>query len=173
MIDHNHDIIDIENRIDPSYRPDGHTPASNKQDKDTNPKDVIGSDKLPLGLIPQTGLAHVALAFLEGALKYGRYNWRIAGVRASIYYDAFRRHTDKWWNGEDVDPTTRIKHLASSIACQLIILDAELCGMLNDDRPPRAPLSPEIDKLAEEVKYLKKLFADHHPHQYTIDDGPS
>ena len=69
--------------------------------KPTNPKDAIGVDKCPLHLIPTTVKPEVALALLEGALKYGQANWREVGVRASIYRSAVDRHLDKWWEGED------------------------------------------------------------------------
>lgn len=141
-----------------------------EETKPTNPKDIIGSGKLPIGLVPDTLLAEAAMAFLEGACKYGRYNWRIAGVRSSIYREAMQRHMIKWWNGEDRDPKTRVKHLASVIACAGILLDAELCGKLTDDRPPRAPLGKHIDDADEMVKHLKELFKDHNPKQYTIED---
>jgi hypothetical protein len=66
--------------------------------KPTNPKDAIGTEKLPMHLIPGSAKATMALAFLEGALKYGKYNWRVAGVRASIYLDAMERHLEKFKN---------------------------------------------------------------------------
>jgi hypothetical protein len=56
--------------------------------KDTNPKDAVGSDKLPLHLWPESATMYGCLGLLEGMSKYGRSNWRAAGVRASIYYDA-------------------------------------------------------------------------------------
>jgi hypothetical protein len=140
--------------------------------KPTNPKDIIGSGKLPLGLVPDTIDVQVALAFLEGGLKYGRYNWRIAGVRASIYREALDRHMKRWWNGQDRDPKTRVKHLASISACAGILLDAELCGKLEDDRPPSAPIWDLIDEQEEIIAHLKELFKDHNPKQYTIADSP-
>lgn len=137
--------------------------------KPSNPKDVIGSTKLPLSLVPDTIEVEVALAYLEGALKYGRYNWRVAGVRASIYNDALKRHQKKWWNGENADKGTRVKHLASLIACAGILLDAELCGKLEDDRPPPNPgLIEAIDAATDRVKHLKEMFKDHNPKQWTI-----
>jgi hypothetical protein len=139
--------------------------------KPTNPKDVIGSGKLPLELVPDTMAAYASLSFLEGASKYGRYNWRAAGVRASIYRAAHDRHMMKWWNGEDCDPKTGIPHLASALACIAIILDAGVCGKLTDDRPPRAPIGDLIDRLGDSVGPLKALFASHDPHQYTIADS--
>lgn len=143
------------------------------QGKQSNPKDAIGSMKLLMGLVPDSIKAHVALAFLEGALKYGRYNWRLAGVRASIYHDALDRHRAKWWNGEDADKKTRVRHLASIIACAGILLDAELCGKLEDDRPPsNAGIGEFIDGEANEIAaHLRELLKDHDPRQFTIADS--
>lgn len=139
--------------------------------KDTNPKDAVGTTKLDMGLIPDSALVELALAFTEGALKYGRYNWRIAGVRASIYNAAIHRHLAKWWSGEDHDATTRIKHLGSVMACCAILIDAEQVNLLTDDRPPRNEcLSRQIDAAETHVRFLRDLFRDFNPHQYTISD---
>lgn len=150
---------------------DGHTPKDNTADKDTNPKDVIGSNKLPLSIVPSTLVVFASLGFLEGALKYGRFNWRIAGVRSSIYLDALKRHIAAYENGEDNDPNTGVPHLSNAHACIGIIQDAKVCGKLTDDRAPRAPVGELIRSLEAEVVRLKTLFKEHHPHQYTIDDG--
>lgn len=139
--------------------------------KDTNPKDAIGSLKLPLHLVPDSLKAYAALAFLEGATKYGASNWRVAGVRASIYKSALERHLAKWWNGEWADPKTGVPHLASVLACAGIILDAGLVGKLTDDRPPVADLSGMIDGMEPQVKHLIDMHADKHPHHHTIYDG--
>lgn len=139
--------------------------------KPTNPKDAIGTEKLPMHLIPGSAKATMALAFLEGALKYGKYNWRVAGVRASIYLDAMERHLEKFKNGENCDPVTGVPHLGSIMACAAIIIDAGLCEKLNDDRPPTAPVSGQIDSLATCVRHLQEVFAEHDPHQYTIEDS--
>ncbi len=139
--------------------------------KKTNPKDAIGVSKVPMHLIPGSAKAYLAIAFLEGALKYGKYNWRIAGVRTSIYLDAIERHYEKFKNGEDEDQVTKVPHLASIMACCAIILDANLVGKLNDDRPPRAPVSQLLDDLGDEIKHLQELFKDNSPHQYTLEDG--
>lgn len=134
--------------------------------KPTNPKDRVGSKKLPLDLVPSTIKTYAALAFLEGALKYGAYNWRKSGVRASIYKAALERHLDKWWNGEWADPKTDVPHLASVIACAGIILDSHFASKLTDDRPPIIPLGVHIDNCDETVKHLQELFKDHKPVQY-------
>lgn len=138
--------------------------------KPTNPKDAIGSGKLPLNLVPDTVGIYAAMAFAEGASKYGAYNWRAAGVRTSIYVAALRRHLDKFWNGEWADPKTQVPHLASVIACTGIIVDAKLVGKLNDDRPPAAPIGELIEDCEATVRHVARMFADKQPHHWTIDD---
>lgn len=139
--------------------------------KDTNPKDAIGNGKLDMGLVPDTAVAYLAVALTEGALKYGRYNWRVAGVRASIYHAALRRHLAAWWNGEDCDPHTTVPHLASCMACLAILVDANRLDKLTDDRPPRAEAGATVRILAGIVRHLQEEFAEHAPHQYTISDS--
>lgn len=138
--------------------------------KPTNPKDAIGSTKLPLDLVPDTISLYAATAFAEGASKYGSYNWRVAGVRASIYRAALQRHLSKWWNGEDWDPSTEVHHLASVIACAGIILDADACGKLTDDRPPAVEVGSLIADLEDVVKWVYEMHKDRRPHHYTEAD---
>lgn len=88
-----------------------------------NPKDIIGSDKLPLHLWPTTATALGSIALLEGALKYGRTNWRPIGVKASVYYAALNRHMNAWWEGEDNAPDSQIDHLGHAIACLAILIE--------------------------------------------------
>jgi Domain of unknown function (DUF5664) len=139
--------------------------------KPTNPKDAIGSKRLAMHLVPDCIPAYAAIAFTEGALKYGKYNWRVAGVRVSIYLDAARRHLAAYQNGEWADAKTRVPHLASVIACVGIILDAGISGKLTDDRPPAQEIKPLLDgQLMEITAHLQKLFEGHTPHQHTIMD---
>lgn len=141
------------------------------QRKSSNPKDALAVAKLPLHLVPDTIEAYAALAFAEGASKYGAYNWRVAGVLASVYHSALKRHLASWHNGEEVDPVTGVPHLASVIACAGILLDARLCGKLVDDRPPVAALGERIRAAESEVAKVLRLFADRNPHHYTIADS--
>lgn len=137
------------------------------EQKPTNPKDAVGSSKLPLDLVPDTLHLYAATSFAEGASKYGSYNWRVAGVRASIYKAALERHLKKWWNGEDADQATGVHHLASVIACAAILLDAKVVGKLTDDRPPKADLATLITGLEATVKHLYKLHAELTPTHHT------
>ena len=138
--------------------------------KDTNPKDAIGSTKVSLHLIPSPALVAMSLAFAEGAMKYGKFNWRVSGVRASVYIDALGRHLAKWADGEDCDPVTRVPHLASAMACLAIVIDADVCGKLTDDRPPRNHTALYVEACDSIFQHLKELYKDRTPHQHTITD---
>lgn len=151
--------------------PEGTASGAITDHKPTNPKDSIGSNKLPLHLVPPSAKAYCALGLLEGACKYGRANWRNAGVRASIYYDAAARHLDAWFEGQTNDPKTGIPHLANAIACLAILIDATEARMLIDDRNIEGGYGETRDWVNEEVPRIKALFADHNPHHFTIGDN--
>lgn len=141
--------------------------------KDTNPKEAFGDAKVPLGLVPESAIIEMAMGMLEGTLKYGGHNYRVKGVKASTYNDAMERHRMKWWNGQDRDPITKVRELASIMCCCAILIDAEICGVLTDNRPPRAPVGAQLDENMKLVAHLKDLFKDHNPIQYTqawVDD---
>jgi len=138
--------------------------------KNTNPKDLIGSDKLPLHLFPESAVIYGALALLDGALKYGRANWRAAGVRASIYYDALTRHLTKWFEGEDIDPDSGLPHLAHAIACIAILIDAKTANKLKDDRMYPGNYTTLVKEMTAHVKRLKEIHKDKNPKHWTIAD---
>jgi hypothetical protein len=125
--------------------------------KDTNPKDAIGSTKPPMSTVPCTVLAELGVAMLEGT-KYGRHNYRVAGVRSSVYYDAALRHLFAWWEGEDLDPDSGLSHVTKAIASLAVLRDAQINGMVQfDDRPP-APRDGWLAKVREQtLATLKKL----------------
>lgn len=141
--------------------------------KPSNPKDAIVGDKVPLHLVPAAFKALTAIGLAEGRFKYGAWNWRKAGVRASVYLDAHMRHIDDWINGEDHDPETGVHNLANAAACLAIIVDAIYSGQLNDDRPPR---QPELGQLLDQkapgiIAKLRGLFGSRTPKHYTIADS--
>jgi hypothetical protein len=138
--------------------------------KSTNPKDIVGSDKMPMHLFPNTAIIYGTLGLLEGMLKYGRTNWRFAGVRASIYYDALMRHMQAWFEGEENAPDSGLPHLAHALACIAIIIDAKEAGLLKDDRLYPAEYRKTIDTMTEHVKRLKEKYKDKNPKHYTIED---
>lgn len=150
-----------------------------------NPKDAIGGGKLPMHLVPTAVVRYAALGFAEGALKYGKYNWRVAGVRMSIYLDALHRHLAKlqdgeWCDGDSLGPDpvtgepqgTQVPHLASIICCAGIILDAWEVDKLTDDRPPvNVNTSIDMDSRQAHIAHLKKMFESYTPHQHVITDA--
>lgn len=159
--------------MSPAERREAANGADTGPTKPSNPKDVIGSRKIDLGLVPDTAVLCMAAALTEGALKYGRFNWRIAGVRSSIYHAAAKRHLAKYWNGQDLEPATTVHHLDSAMACLAIMRDAMLYGKMIDDRPPcpnENAMAEFIDGQEKTVAWLKDLFKEHTPHQFTIAD---
>lgn len=115
-------------------------PRSNKKEasslKDTNPKDAVGVKKVGISVLSWPVLFELALAVFEGARKYGKFNWRNVGVRASVYTDACCRHLAAWQEGENIDPESGISHLVKAQACLHILRDAQIRNMMTDDRPP-------------------------------------
>lgn len=107
--------------------------------KETNPKAAFGAAKPGLSVIPSTALYALAAAHMDGAYKYGAHNWRVSGVDARTYYDAAMRHLTAFWEGEDLAPDSGVPHLAHVMACCAIILDAETCSRLKDNRPVEPP----------------------------------
>lgn len=99
----------------------------------------------------------VGLGMMEGAMKYGRHNYRSAAVRTSVYYDATREHLGAWWEGEDIDPDSGLPHVIKAICSLYVLADAIISGRIVDDRPPRtvnvsefvARYKPHADKLFE------------------------
>lgn len=124
--------------------------------KDTNPKDAIGIAKVPFSTVPAQVVAEVGLAMMEGGLKYGRHNFRDAGVRASVYYDACFRHLAAWWEGQDLDPDSGLPHVVKAIACLAVLRDSEIQGNWIDDRPPKTPGDWVKDLNAKAAALLEK-----------------
>jgi hypothetical protein len=104
-----------------------------------NPKDIcaIAENKVNLALVPNSAIAACARALMDGAKKYGAWNWRKedSGVDASVYVAACRRHLAAWFDGEECATDSGVHHLGAAMASLAILLDAQEFGCLNDDRP--------------------------------------
>jgi len=122
----------------------------------TNPKDLLGAKKVGLSSVPAIAIAHEACAMMDGAIKYGAYNWRTNAVVARIYADAAKRHIDLWLEGQEVAEDSGVHHLGHARACLGILLDAKVTGNLIDDRPvvgaSAEAYSKEMNRLTEWVK---------------------
>lgn len=123
--------------------------------KPSNPKDRVGVTKVPLlSVLSWRVLGEVALGMLEGALKYGRHNYRAVGVRASVYGDAALRHLTAWWEGQDIDPASGLNHVTKTISCLMVLRDSMLQGNWTDDRPPRVAEENWVDEQSAATKEL-------------------
>ena len=125
--------------------------------KDANPKDACGTAKVPRSTVSAVVIGEVGLAMLEGARKYGRHNYRVAGVRASVYYDATNRHLDAFWEGVDVDPDSGIHHLSKAIASLMVLRDSIIQRNWIDDRPPKSPPGWQQELNAKAAAILAKI----------------
>lgn len=105
-------------------------------EKETNPKDAVGIRKVPMSVVPSPVIMEIALGMMEGARKYGRHNYRVAGIRASVYYDATMRHLMDWWEGADIDPASGLSHITKAMTSLCVLRDAMLNEKWEDDRPP-------------------------------------
>lgn len=135
--------------------------------KNGNPKDELSTTKAPLHLWPQSATLLGSLALLDGALKYGKNNWRVAGVRASVYIDALHRHIAKWWEGQDLDPDSGLPHEAHMLACLAIIIDAKAAGKLTDDRAYPGGYIKLLEEMTPHVARLREKHKDKAPTHYT------
>ena len=133
-----------------------------------NPKDSIGMRKAPMSTVPANVIAEVGVAMLEGAAKYGRHNYRVAGIRASVYYDSTMRHLMSWWEGEDTDSDSGLSHITKAITSLVVLRDAMMQRKCTDDRPPSS-----VDfygKLNTTASIVVDKYADKSPTHYTITD---
>lgn len=126
--------------------------------KESNPKDRAASTRLDFSVWPETASAYGALAMTEGDYKYGAYNYRVSGVRASVYISALRRHIAKWYNGEWADPHTKVPHLANALACIGVLIDAHECDALVDDRPPVCDMGGLLADFEAIVHHLQSIY---------------
>jgi Domain of unknown function (DUF5664) len=110
------------------------SPVQSKADT-PNPKDLLGAKKPSMTKLPAVAVAHGNHAMMNGAEKYGAYNWRAKKVIASIYIDAAKRHLDAWFEGEETADDSGVHHLGHAIASIAILLDAQTTGNMIDDRP--------------------------------------
>jgi len=128
--------------------------------KPTNPKNSLGIKKAPLSTMPTGPMYEVALAMLEGARKYGRHNYRVMGVKASVYYDAAMGHMTAFWEGEDIDTDSGLHHLAKAQACLAVLRDSMMMGNWVDDRPPKYPDASKLMRNHPAVKDILNKYPD-------------
>jgi hypothetical protein len=132
----------------------------NVNEKQTNPKDVLGIKKVPLHCIPCGPLLELGLGMMEGGRKYGAHNYREMGVKASVYYDAAMRHLIAWWEGEDIDPDSGLHHVSKAMTALLVLRDSMLMGNHVDDRPYRYPNGLDITQFNKQAEGVIKKYPE-------------
>jgi hypothetical protein len=90
----------------------------------------------------------LAIAMMEGGMKYGKHNYRDMGCKASTYFDAAVGHLVSWHEGEDIDPDSGVHQMDS------ILMKNE-----TDDRPIRYPEGVHLRKNPV-VSELKSKYPD-------------
>lgn len=151
---------------------EGQTRCSEQSDdkdgrKPTNPKDFVGLTKPPMSTVSKLVMAEVGVAMLEGAMKYGRHNYRGTDVLASIYIDAAGRHLDAWYEGQELDPDSGMSHLTKAIASLTVLRDAQIVGTMIDDRPPAMAPAGFWEDLGNKVKAIIARYGHVKPKHYT------
>lgn len=147
--------------------------------RETNPKTLIGIKKVSLSKVPSSALAHCAMAMMDGAKKYKKYNWRETQVEAEIYVDAALRHIMSWYDGEDTAQDSGVHHLGHAMACMAIVLDAMETGNLIDDRPAKGAMSDVLERMKGSYDNERQVEPDevgdssgqHKPERSTVDDN--
>jgi len=97
----------------------------------------IDMTKVPWHVLPWRAILEAAIGMMEGGRKYGRHNYRDAGVRCSVYFDAGIRHITDFLSGTDIDPDSGLCHLTKFISCMSVLVDSIVMGNWVDDRPIR------------------------------------
>lgn len=120
-------------------------PSKTDPKEAANPKALVGSAKIPIGLCSPAGLFHEAMAMDDGATKYGAWNFREVDIKASVYLNATLRHILLYFDGEEKAKDSGVHHLGHAKACLGIWLDSIQTGNYVDDRPPTSNLGELFD----------------------------
>ena len=122
-----------------------------------NPKDLLGAKKVSISKLPMVAVLHGAHAMMNGASKYGPFNWRSKKVQADIYVDAAMRHLAAWFEGEENAEDSGVHHLGHAIACCAILLDAQETGNLVDNRPGNGRFNEVLTRLNDVIKKRSEI----------------
>jgi Domain of unknown function (DUF5664) len=85
--------------------------------------------KPDLSLVPRELMDAAARAFMFGAQKYGRYNYKLGGFEWHRLIAAALRHITAYNEGEDKDPESGLSHLdhaAATIGMLLVYVKGNL-----------------------------------------------
>lgn len=110
-----------------------------RRGRESGKRDKSGAMKLDHGkarfeLIPARPLQELALLYGRGAIEYGDRNWE-RGLAWGRMFGAMMRHAWKFWNGEELDPQTKVHHMTVVAWYALCLRELTLTRKGKDDRP--------------------------------------
>lgn len=85
--------------------------------------------------IPPQILIELGEVFSYGEQKYFRDNW-LRGNEWHEFYGSALRHLFKFWMGEDIDPESKLPHLAHALWNVMALRVYQLRSLGHDDRFP-------------------------------------
>lgn len=130
----------------------GNADAPSESLVSTNPKNVAAAARVKIGYLPPAGIIHGAHACMDGAGRYGPYNWRETKIALMEYISAAQRHLIRFQEGEPLDPKSMCHHLGHVIATCAIMLDAIELGFYIDDRPGRGRGHELLDQIRSDIE---------------------
>ena len=107
-------------------------------------------DKPPLELIPSLALEEVAKVLGKGKVKYTAWNWA-SGFEWSRLIGSCGRHLGAFQRGEDLDPESKLSHMAHLACTALFLLEHELRGLGVDDRYKFSHTNDTVKKSHEDL----------------------
>jgi hypothetical protein len=90
--------------------------------------------KLPMDLVPPNAIKAMASVLDYGSRKYKKRNWE-SGANYSVPYASLMRHLMSFWNGENLDPESKLPHTYHILMNAAMLVEYELMGEQFDDRP--------------------------------------
>lgn len=90
-------------------------------------------DKPDLSMLPRSAKIGIARAFMYGAKKYGRNNYK-AGMNWTRLIAAADRHLSAFADKENLDEESNLNHLFHLGACVMMLIEYYEKGLGTDDR---------------------------------------
>ena len=101
------------------------------------------SAKPRMNLLPPKAIIEVSKVLTFGAEKYDAENWRKLDDLQNRYTAGALRHIFAHMDGEQLDPETKLSHLAHALCCLLFKLEIELENAKIEEEKPRETDSAE------------------------------
>ena len=95
------------------------------------------SEKPKMNLLPPKAIVEISKVLTFGAAKYDAENWRKLDDLQNRYTAGALRHIFAHMDGEQLDPETKLSHLAHAMCCLLFKLEIELENGKSEEEEPR------------------------------------